>query len=127
MNRKERMYAEIEKHGRNLQAIFNLEGDPVKLCKKLHSLEAKARVLAVHYCNGTGGVTSDNWGTLTDLILDKVDKVIGFRAAGVPVFVNGDARGYALKIKDSYMRDNSIKLYSDWGGYGILAPDFDGK
>jgi hypothetical protein len=41
----------------------------------------------------------------------------------VPVYVNRDARGYALKIKDEWMRDNRVTLYSDWGGYGIIAPD----
>ena len=37
---------------------------------------------------------------------------------------NGDARGYALKIPDNYMRENNIRLFTDWGGNGILAPDF---
>jgi len=40
----------------------------------------------------------------------------------IPVFFNSDPRGYALKIKDDYTRD--ITIYRDWGGYGILAPDF---
>ena len=40
------------------------------------------------------------------------------------IFVNGDCRGYALKIDDKYIRENNIKLHCDWGGYGIIAPDF---
>ena len=40
------------------------------------------------------------------------------------IFVNGDCRGYALKIFDDYIRKNDITIYRDWGGYGIIAPDF---
>ena len=34
------------------------------------------------------------------------------------VFVNGDARGYALKLKSEFIKDKTI--HRDWGGYGIL-------
>lgn len=46
--------AAIEQHGRNLLAIFPdaSERDPVKLCKKLRRLEAKAHALALRCCNG---------------------------------------------------------------------------
>ena len=40
------------------------------------------------------------------------------------IFLNGDPRGYALKIKDDFIRDNKVNIYKDWGGYGIFAPDF---
>ena len=40
-----------------------------------------------------------------------------------PLFVNGDARGYALKIMDSYVMERRLDIYKDWGGYGIIAPD----
>ena len=40
------------------------------------------------------------------------------------IFVNGDARGYALKIDDNYIRSNNFNIYRDFGGYGIIAPDF---
>ena len=42
----------------------------------------------------------------------------------IPVFVNGDPRGYALKIDDSYVKKFNLKIERDWGGYGIIAPDF---
>jgi len=35
-------------------------------------------------------------------------------------WLNGDPRGYALKI-DLLPGEH---LHQDWGGYGILAPDF---
>jgi hypothetical protein len=126
MTRKEKMYQQITQHGKNLIGVFGLsDTDPVKLCKQLYRLEAKAHQLATDYCNGENGVDSENWEVLTDKILGKVDKILGFRVLNIPVFVNGDARGYALKIKDDYIRENDLTIYTDWGGYGILAPDFE--
>ena len=138
MNKKERMYKQIENHGNNLKGIFarknfNKESlsfsqcDPVKLSKKIHSLEVKAHKLATDYCNGENNVTTENWEELTDKILDKVDKILKFREKNIPVFVNGDARGYALKIEDDYVRKHKLIIHQDWGGYGILAPEFDGN
>jgi hypothetical protein len=56
-------------------------------------------------------------------------RVIDFAAirraasALVPVFLNDDARGYSLKIRDEWMREHKAELHRDWGGYGILAPE----
>jgi hypothetical protein len=41
----------------------------------------------------------------------------------VPIFHNGDPRGYALKIREEYVREHALDIHRDWGGYGILAPD----
>lgn len=41
----------------------------------------------------------------------------------VPIFVNRDPRGYALKIDDAWMREHRPGLHQDWGGYGIIAPE----
>jgi SMC interacting uncharacterized protein involved in chromosome segregation len=127
MNKKERMNEQIRKHGENLNKVFGLNEDPIKLAKKLHTIELKAHKLATDYCNGENGVDSENWETLSDAILEKVDKVLNFTAQEIPVFVNGDARGYALKINDDYVRNNGLEIHKDWGGYGILAPEFDGR
>lgn len=121
------MNEQIRRHGENLQRIFNVDMDADKLARKIHSLELKAHKLATDYCNGENGVDSENWESLSDAILAKVDKVLNFTAQEIPVFVNGDARGYALKINDDYVRDNNLEIHKDWGGYGILAPEFDGR
>lgn len=127
---KQTMYQEILKHGENLNRIFNTGIEPVKLCKKLRSLEIKASKLATDYCNGENGVNSDNWEVLTSPILAQVRKLLypngmtGDAKKDWCIFINGDCRGYALKIRSEYIKDNNITLYTDWGGYGILAPDF---
>ena len=161
-------YEAIEKHGRNLLAIFPeaTENDPVKLCKKLRRLEAKAYAISLQACNGPNFADGEE-DTRTDDVLKKVNKLLGnvreyqpktgakcgcrrgiqrdncancegtgqvvdfaaIRAQRdriVPVFVNKDARGYALKIDDEWMRAHpGVWLHSDWGGYGILAPEID--
>lgn len=135
MKDKAKMYEEITKHGENLNAIFNTGIDPVKLCKKLYSLELKAHRLAVDYCNGENGITSENWEQKIVPIMEKVYKILGNGEYNedrphhkkVPIFLNGDARGYALKINESYtrmLRNSGKELHTDWGGYGIIAPDF---
>jgi hypothetical protein len=123
---KERMYDQITKHGNNLNAIFHTNLDAVALCKKLHSLEHKAHRLTEDECN-TG---TDHEAELNK-ILDKVKEILfsGFiskQDAGIvdAIFINGDPRGYTLKIQDSYVREHNLVIEKDWGGYGILAPEF---
>ena len=114
MNKKQIMYNKIQKHGDNLKTIFKLDVDSVKLCKKLFRLENKAHRLAEDYCNGI----TDNIESETIKIINKVKKILNTNE----VFFNGDARGYALKLCDQFSKDKNI--HKDWGGYGIIAPDF---
>ena len=30
----------------------------------------------------------------------------------------------AKKIDDEYLKNNNFNIHRDWGGYGIIAPDF---
>ena len=123
----DQMYANIERHGNNLLKLFpdTTEKDPIKLCKKLHSLENKAHNLTLDECN-----TGNSHHVELCNILEKVKRLLFRDTFGSDyelyksVFINGDARGYALKIKDDYIREHNIDLYKDWGGYGIIAPDF---
>ena len=48
---------------------------------------------------------------------DKIARILGYRPLGL--IINGDPRGYALKIEPEYSND----LHTDWGGYGIVAGD----
>lgn len=118
---KTAMYQQIEKHGADLNRIFNTQFDNITLCKKLHTLEGKAHRLATQYCNGY--INDTQFDVETDKVLKSVRKVLNCNDA-YPIFVNGDARGYALKICDDYVKLANLKIHTDWGGYGILAPDF---
>jgi hypothetical protein len=119
---KERMYARIEEHGKRLIGIFGLpnDTDPITLCKKLFSLENHAHHTATMSCNG---MISEEDEEKDDILVSRRFLKITGKSLEYPYKLNKDARGYALKIDDEYMRENSIILYSDWGGYGIIAPD----
>ena len=124
--KKETMYKNIVEHGKNLKRVFNLDSsiDEVKLCKALFRIENTAHSIAEDFCN-YGYESEEETEAIIDNILNKVDKLLNFKNQNIPVFFNGDPRGYTLKIEDSYMRDNKIyPFYSDWGNYGIIAPSF---
>jgi hypothetical protein len=138
MNKKERMYQAIEKHGANLNAIFNTGLDNVVLCKKLFRLEKKAHHATTCLCNTntldllelnrfTGWdvhqATEEEQDAFFDPILESVYKILGEKAKEC-VVINFDPRGYALKIKSDYVSKHNLIIEKDWGGYGILAPDF---
>ena len=119
------MIENIEKHSESLLAAFGGDNppisDPVKLCKKLRRLEGNLSRLFTKACNES--VSYD----LQDQESDKATAIIRGLLPGLPekaIHINRDPRGYALKIDDQYFRDSCISLYMDFGGYGILAPDF---
>lgn len=120
-NKKDKMYARIAKHGQDLKRIFSLNGDPIEICRKLRRLETKANRAAVAYCNGEMDVSE--WEIFSERIEGKVLNIIGGKYADW-IQINGDPRGYTLKIKDEIVREKQLDIYRDWGGYGILAPDF---
>lgn len=113
----------IEKHGRQLLAIFPnaTEQDPVKLCKKLRRLEKRGERFAVRLCSEYMSEEADD--REHDGILGGVDRLLNWNADNIPVFLNRDPRGYSLKINDDYMREHNLDLHRDFGGYGIIAPE----
>tara|TARA_R100001440_G_scaffold6402_1_gene13252 strand:+ start:1068 stop:1469 length:402 start_codon:yes stop_codon:yes gene_type:complete len=124
--KKDTMYQNIFEHGENLKRVFKLHSsvDEIKLCKSLFRIENKAHAIAEDFCNGFE-CTEEEQDKIINDILNKVDKLLNFKSQKIPVFFNGDCRGYTLKIEDSYMKDNKIyPFYSDWGGFGIIAPSF---
>ncbi len=99
--------------------------------KGLHHLrvsEGRMHRAAERYCNGE---IDETILTRTE---DRVtEKLIVLFNGKLPdgFFINTDPRGYALKIEDSVMKENQeewaklgLSPERDWGGYGILAPEF---
>lgn len=119
MSKKEILYKRIDQHGQNLNDIFDTEYDNITLCKKLFKLENKAHNLATLYCNGV--INSEEWEDETIEVSSKVESILNIVDDDV-FFINGDARGYALKLCEEFSRDKNIS--KDWGGYGLIAPDF---
>ena len=109
------MMERIERHGNQLLAIFPQakEQDPVKLCKRLKIVDGKAARAAVRYCNGES--TEAEWEKISSDCARLANDLLCTNR----VWVNGDPRGYALKID---LQDGEV-LHRDMGGYGIIAPD----
>jgi hypothetical protein len=113
----------VRKHGEQLLVIFPnaTERDPVALCRKLRRIETVAHKLAEDCCNWLS-MESHEYEARHTKILNRLVDVLG-SVSSPEVFINLDPRGYALKIDDEIMRAGKFKLHTDWGGYGIIAPD----
>ena len=158
MNKKIRQYEQIKSHGENLLHLFPnaTEKDPIALYKKLRRLETAAHAIALRLCNGPEYAEGEADQACAS-ILAKVNTIlgnpgsVGIRLGGkpnVPVFINRDPRGYALKIAESYMVERReqwdrqiakqgkkaclpsywafLRLHRDFEGYGIIAPEITG-
>jgi hypothetical protein len=129
----------VTRHGNSLLAAFPeaTEQNPVNLCRKLRRIEAKARRFAVDYCNGE--MIESHWNAMSHHTLMRVRNLLGIsdaKSKEIGLFVNGDPRGYALKLNDLWTSQYNksvfvgqpdggpcLPIHTDWGGYGILAPD----
>lgn len=118
----------IKKHGEQLNAIFHTGLDPVTLCKKLRRIEGAAHKLAEDACNHLSMESEEfviRESRIRKRLHDTLDLKWNCELWHVGVTLNMDPRGYALKIDDEYMRTHNLKLHTDMGGYGVLAPEFD--
>ncbi len=117
----------IVRHGLALQRIFPASkgpygGGPVSLYKRLRRIEAEAHKLAEDQCNRQ--LPEGYVERKEEAILKRLDDILGFKAAGIEIFCNGDPRGYALKIDDAVVKAKGLEIERDWGGYGIICPEF---
>jgi len=107
---------------KHLQLLSKLSTEPSSppyphgLYKKLRSLEARAHRITTAECNGT--IDEDKADKQLKTIKQQANKLLKVTT----LFINGDPRGYALKIKEEEAKE--LGIYTDWGGYGILAPQF---
>lgn len=93
--------------------------DGTEVFNKLQRLERKVERIALNYCN----IADYNDKGQLDKIEKEVKKLLPKLNT---FFINGDPRGYALKFKEEevkQLRDAGYYPYTDWGGYGILAPE----
>lgn len=153
-NKGQRKQVWLDRHYDNCERLARYVGvsNPIgkKISTALVQLEYIAHRGATAYCNGedftcflrgAGNVAfkfnSDEtaWHEFTQCVKARVLTV--FDSRSLPgFFVNGDARGYALKIdtdaakkllgKDAITRWDALynSLHRDWGGYVILSPEY---
>jgi hypothetical protein len=98
-------------HLSELEAI----GYDAETLEPLRELEDMAHRGAEDYCN----VPNFDWETLEAEVREGVAELFG-GAEPAGFFVNGDPRGYALKLQSG----TGSLSQRDWGDFEILAPDF---
>lgn len=146
LNKRERKAQQLLAHYATCERLAEYLGasnpDGKKISVALLKLEREAHKIATAYCNGedapyslagVAGVfrnnSEDGWEAFTGLAQVTVVDILGKIPPGF--FVNGDARGYALKIDNDTPAGkaliDAVKLHTDWGGYGILSPEIDGN
>jgi hypothetical protein len=88
--------------------------------KKLYLLEGQAQRNALAWCNGK--IDEATYTQKEATIETKVLALFGGKLDGF--FINSDARGNALKILDTVVREQKIRMVTDLGGDGVLAYHF---
>ena len=93
--------------------------NPYATFEILLTAERQAHKKALDHCNGyLDGYKYEAW---KDRFVKKLAAKLGLDKMPEGFFVNSDPRGYSLKMQAGTFPDG---LIADWGGYGILAPDF---
>ena len=125
MNKKitqqQAMYDRIERHGQRLNIIFHTQYEPIALCKKLRIIEGKQDRVNADYCNGY--ITATQHDLITERNRNAVINILGPNGPDIYIYINSDPRGYALKIQPKDVQAQNLDIPTDWGGYGLLAPD----
>ena len=119
--RKHSKHEAMAAHGERLKALFGLpaETNAIELYKQLHRIETRAHRRMEIQCSGPEHAikTDAEMERFEYLIMQIVRRLLPNES--VPIVINGDPRGYALKIDLS----TGEQLHRDMGGYGIIAPD----
>jgi len=89
-------------------------------------LETEGERHALRICNDEH-YTQEAQDKKTDSLKVRLLEILGPTCEGVgklKVFINLDPRGYALKITSEDAE--GLDIHKDWGGYGIIAPEYTG-
>jgi len=115
MTKRERRAQQLAAHYERLEKLTGKDGKKMSL--KLWKLETEAHKIITKECNGEA---TEHDSARLEKILTEVKELLP-NVEGI--FINGDPRGYALKVDDQVMRSKKYDLTQDWGGYGILSPE----
>ncbi len=108
---------------RHTQVLHELSGNNglsgATLYSSLRRLENRMHRAAVRYCNGDA--SESEYDDVCEVVTRKVFTLLPNISHG-HFFVNSDPRGYSLKLREDYAKE--LGIHTDWGRYGILAPEF---
>jgi hypothetical protein len=136
ITKKAKLEENIYRQGMALMDTFNIEmkgldgPGPVTVYKLVKVIEDAAHrhfeklCSDEHYCNVIMD-TEEKQEAFESRLLVRLDKILDYTSQGIPVFLNQDPRGHALKLEGKYYEDHSsCRIPRDWGGDGMLCPDF---
>jgi len=110
------------KHLKVLGALSKPGTDLHSLYTKLRRIERKEHRLAELACNGFPVCdTEEDEQARKQKVAARIKSLLPLIDIS-QFFINGDPRGYALKVSPGYA--GKLEIHQDWGGYGILAPEF---
>lgn len=92
------------------------------LWRSMRRLERKIALACEQYSNDSGfGI--ERWETVKDDARRELARIFG---GSIPkgVFINGDPRGYMLKLDNDQVAVPE-GMHTDWGNYGILAAEIE--
>lgn len=123
MNRQQYAARRRDSHAAALATLHTnpAKADGAAMFRRLRRLECATHRAATHFCNGA--LPQDTWEQTKDRARRRAAAIFGGRLPR-GFFINSDPRGYALKI-DPTADGATVPhgLETDWGQYGILAPE----
>jgi len=130
MNKKERRQDQLERHYTTLEKLAEHCGvnkpNGKKLSLALLKIEQRAHRVMEAFCNGE--CNDSGFENAKNAARENVQALFNHNLQGLKI--NGDPRGYTLKIDDDVTRelfDAGITMQRDFGGYGLLAPEITGN
>lgn len=106
------------RHIDQLDRLVSSKVSPIEVFSKLRRLEKTMSRKACDYCNGD--MSREQWEKAEKAAIKKICAMLPYLEPE-KIYINGDPRGYALKLTEGSRETIS---YQDWGGYSILAPEF---
>lgn len=120
---KQTVFKEKIIHTVNLSKIFDISIEQVsKIYPRLKRIESEGHRLAERYCNGD--IDNVEYDNSINKLQNRLKLLFPINEKYKLIQFNGDPRGYYLKISDEYVKQHDLTIYRDWGGYGIICPDF---
>lgn len=111
-----------------IKYAYSVTGE--EIYKKLCRIEATAHRIAELSCNGE--ITQEKEERADDRTRRQVEELLPRlkqfeHNPRSSFFINGDPRGYTLKVEENicdHLRALGLSAHTDFGGYFILAPEF---
>lgn len=111
----------VQRHMDKLSKILGVTITEDKMLA-LAEIELEGHRFAEKCCNGE--LTDDEYCKLLGQAASRAYELLTNGEYNSAVMFNGDPRGHFLKLEYKFLIEKESKLTTDWGGYGIIVPDF---